>query len=116
MSDDPGREFLLHGIKQGFDIIDTDADISHVSSDNHPSAKPSSALYCKASDQVLNEIVVGNYVICDTPPKIVSPLGVIPKSDGDVRLIHDCFRPIGGAVKDYCSTDWRRDATLPKLI
>ena len=40
------------------------------------------------------------------PPKIVSPMAAIPKPDGDVRLIHDCSRPVGQAVNDYCSSDW----------
>ena len=33
---------------------------------------------------------------------------MIPKPDGNVRLIHDCSRPIGSAVNDYCSTDWNQ--------
>ena len=37
------------------------------------------------------------------PPLIVSPMGVIPKPDGGVRLIHDCSLPRGGSVNDYCS-------------
>jgi hypothetical protein len=28
-------------------------------------------------------------------------LGVIPKPDGGVRLIHDCSRPDGTAVNDF---------------
>ena len=47
-------------------------------------------------------------MICDTPPKIVSPMAAIPKPDGDVRLIHDCSRPVGEAVNDYCSIDWQQ--------
>ena len=108
LSDGPDREFILHGIKHGFDIMDTDAVISNVSSDNYPSARPSSALHNKPSEQVLKEVALGNYDICDAPPEIISPLGVLPKPDGDVRLIHDCSRPIGSAVNDYCSTDWQQ--------
>jgi hypothetical protein len=35
--------------------------------------------------------------------RIISPLGVIPKPDGGVRLIHDCSRPDGTAVNDFVS-------------
>ena len=35
-------------------------------------------------------------------------MAAIPKPDGDVRLIHDCSRPVGSAVNDYCSTDWQQ--------
>ena len=56
---------------------------------------------------MLKEIENGNYEVCQKPPKIVSPMAAIPKPDGDVRLIHDCSRPVGEAVNDYCSTDWK---------
>ena len=35
-------------------------------------------------------------------------MGVIPKPDGDVHLIHDCSRPVGMTVNDYCSVDWHQ--------
>ena len=35
-------------------------------------------------------------------------MGVIPKPDGGVRLIHDCSHPVGMAVNDYCSVDWHQ--------
>lgn len=62
----------------------------------------------KASAQVRKEIEAGNYVICDTQPAVVSPMAAIPKPDGDVRLIHDCSRPTGKAVNDYCTSDWHQ--------
>lgn len=99
-------EFILGGIKNGFDIIDPDTNISNVKCRNHPSAQPSSVLYEKASKQVLKEVELGNYVICDEPPIILSPMAAIPKPDGDVRLIHDCSRPAGQSVNDHCSSDW----------
>lgn len=108
LADDCDRDFIISGIKHGFDIIDDDAVISPVSCKNHPSAKPGSPLFNKATSQVIKEIENGHYVICDTPPKIVSPMAAIPKPDGDVRLIHDCSRPVGEAVNDYCSIDWQQ--------
>ncbi len=35
-------------------------------------------------------------------------MGVIPKPDGGVRLIHDCSRPFGNAVNDFCTSDWHQ--------
>ena len=35
-------------------------------------------------------------------------MAAIPKPDGGVRLIHDCSRPTGMAVNDYCSADWHQ--------
>lgn len=108
LGNDFDRQFILNGIENGFDIIDVDADITPVVCQNHPSAKPNSPLYDKATAQVLREIENGHYVICQEPPDIISPMAAIPKPDGDVRLIHDCSRPVGEAVNDYCSTDWHQ--------
>ena len=60
-SNDVDRDFILNGIKNGFDIVDTDAEVSPVLLPNHPSAKPQSDLYDKATEQGLNEIRCGNY-------------------------------------------------------
>ena len=37
-----------------------------------------------------------------------SPMAIIPKPDGDVRLIHDCSRPAGMAVNNNCSSNWHQ--------
>ncbi|VDI71189.1 Hypothetical predicted protein [Mytilus galloprovincialis] len=50
---------------------------------------------------ILTEIENGNYEFAKSTPKIISPLGIIPKSDGGVRIIHDCSRPLGSAVNDF---------------
>lgn len=100
---DPDKNFLLSGIKYGFDIIDPNADPSQASCNNHPSAQPNSPLYAKATEQINIEIQNGNYIETHEPPVIISPLGVIPKPDGGVRLIHDCSRPQGLSVNDYVS-------------
>lgn len=106
MENDCDKQFLLNGIKNGFDIIDSEVQVTPASCKNHPSATPSSPLFKKATKQVKKELECGNYIICDKPPKIISPMAAIPKPDGDVRLIHDCSRPVGHAVNDYCSSDW----------
>ena len=105
LSDDYDCHFILDGIKNGFNIIDKHAEVIPVSCQNHPLARPNSPLYDKALVQVLREIKNGHYIVCDTPPEIIRPMAIIPKPDGDVRLIHDCSRPVGEAVNDYCSTD-----------
>ena len=70
---------------------------------NHPSATPGNAHYDAVKSQVLNEISEGNYVLTDDKPVLISPLGAVSKSDGSVRLIHDCSRPTGNCVNDYAS-------------
>ena len=105
---DIDREFILEGIRNGFDIIDTDAEPNPVHCENHRSAQPGSPLYDQASKQILHEIGMGNYEVVSEPPDIVSPLGVIAKPDGGVRLIHDCSMPPGKAVNDYSTEDWHQ--------
>ena len=78
LHNDYDKEFLLNGIKSGFDIIDPKASPTSVELSNHPSARASNPLYKKATDQNLEELRKGNYVHAPSPPVIVSPLGVIP--------------------------------------
>ena len=102
---DIDREFILDGIKNGFNIIDADADPKPVHCEYHKSAQPGSPLYARASKQILQEIGMGNYEVVSEPPDIISPLGVIEKPDGGVRLIHDCSMPPGQAVNDYSTEE-----------
>lgn len=44
-----------------------------------------------------------NYQVVHEPPGIISPVGVLPKPDGRVRLIHDCSQLEGYSVNDYCT-------------
>jgi hypothetical protein len=96
------KEFLLDGIINSFHIIDPASDPQPTELDNHPSSSPNSNLFDMATQQILAEIAEGNYVMASSPPLIVSPLGIIPKADGGVRIIHDCSRPKRQAVND-CS-------------
>ena len=95
LQDDFDRDFLLNGIRYGFDITDQDASPASVECSNHRSAQPGSPLFEQATAQVLKEIQVGHYEVVSQPPRIVSPMGVIPKPVGGVRLIHDCSLPKG---------------------
>ena len=108
LEDDQDKDFLLNGIRNGFSIIDEAVEVTPVQCGNHPSAKPGSPLYAKASAQVRREIEAGNYVICDDQPDIISPMAAIPKPDGDVRIILDCSTPAGKAVNNNCSCDWHQ--------
>ena len=64
LGNDLDRDFILQGIKNGFDIIDEDANISPVILPNHPSAKPHSQLFKKATKHVINEIQCGTCICC----------------------------------------------------
>ena len=82
---------MLHG----FNLIDNDALPIEAECDNYISATDPS-VKCIVEKQIREEIDNGNYVVCNDRPTIVSALGAIPKPNGkDIRLIHDCSRPIG---------------------
>ena len=51
----------------------------------------------------MSEISVGNYRVCENKPRLISPLGAIPKPTGGIRLIHDCSRPAGNSLNDYAT-------------
>ncbi len=68
LTGDIDREFLLTGVKNGFEIIDHDTTLASAKCNNHPSASPHSPLYQKATEQVLSEIESGNYVVCEEEP------------------------------------------------
>ena len=56
-------------------------------------------------NQIKVELSEQRYIICENKPTIISALGAINKSDGSVRLIHDCSRPSGEALNDYAELE-----------
>ena len=95
---------MLSGIENGFDIVSEVHVPDNIVGKNHPSAKLNSPLYKQAHQQILTEIDNGNYIFAKSKPKIISPLGIIGKPDGGVRIIHDCSRPLGSAVNDFAGS------------
>ena len=104
LGDDFDKEFILTGVREGFHIIDENSSPGEAAAPNHPSAMPTSArgaLFAQASEQIKVEILHGDYVEVKTVPLVISPLGVIEKPGGGIRIIHDCSRPPGVSVNDY---------------
>lgn len=104
---DPDSEFLIHGIKNGFDICDPESDPSPVETDNYSSATNVDTRD-KVEEQIRSEIANGNYITVDYKPTIISALGAIPKpGSNDIRLIHDCSQPPGASVNDYAELEYK---------
>ena len=88
------EDYILNGIKEGFDILEEKRPIFHAEMENYSSA---TVLYRDLVEKQLSkEIASGNYVLVDEKPAVVSSLGAIPKSNGSIRLIHDLSRPNEG--------------------
>ena len=94
LADDIDKDFILNGLRCGFNIIDESASPHPVKCDKHPSAHQGSLLYKEATEQVLKEIRMGHYEVLSEPPEIISSIALISKPNGGGRLIHDCSRPV----------------------
>ncbi len=104
---DPDKDFLLKGIRHGFDIVNSETVPLPVDMPNHKSAL-SPENRPKVEKQILDEIANGNYVVVHHKPRVISALGAIPKAHSDeIRLIHDCSRPEGQAVNDYAHLEYK---------
>lgn len=92
LENDCDKDFLLHGIINGFDIISPGAELKNVMVQNHKSALLPEVK--KDMDNLIRkELAEGNYVITPVQPTIISALGAVKKSTGGIRPIHDCSLP-----------------------
>ena len=77
----------------------------------------SSTVRDKVESTLLEEIAIGNYVISEVMPTIVSAIGAVPKADSEeICLIHDCSQPKGSAFNDYADIDSFRYETIDDAI
>jgi hypothetical protein len=88
------KDFLIDGIRYGFMIIDRVCELSNCFRRNYGSVLHDNRDLVEL--QILKEIRLGRYVKVSTPPRVVSSLGAVPKSNGKIRLIHDLSQPDGG--------------------
>ena len=100
---DKDEVFLLDGVREGFHLV-SEFEFSSAECDNYPSAVAG-----KNKDlveaQILVELKEDRYEIVQEKPSVVSALGVVPKSNGGIRLIHDASRPVGLALNDYARVE-----------
>ena len=103
---DPDKEYILHGIKYGFNLIDTNSIVpsTAVEVENYPSVTTSPNKHLVEA-QILEEIAEGNYSEISIKPHIVSAMGAIKKQDGGVRLILDASQLEGRSLNDLASPE-----------
>uniref|UniRef100_A0A1I8I7K6 CUB domain-containing protein n=2 Tax=Macrostomum lignano TaxID=282301 RepID=A0A1I8I7K6_9PLAT len=107
LTDDPDREFLLNGIRNGFQLTCPDpseraSTMSEIQ--NYLSVNSYRQL---VEQQVREEILNGRYVQVSDKPEVISALGAIPKGNNKIRLIHDCSNPPGLSLNSRFSSDYR---------
>ncbi len=92
-------------LKHGFHITRPGQVFSPVECENYKSATcPENRP--KVEQQLAQELNTGRYFCVEHQPPIVSSLGAVPKSDPtQIRLIHDCSRPLGKGLNSYASVE-----------
>ena len=113
--DDPKRDYLLRGIKHGFHIMDPTAISESVEVDNYRSATCAQNA-SRVEAQIQEEVANGRYGVVPSVPTIVSALGAIEKTNGKVRLIHDCSRPEGASLNAFAWHDHFKYMSLQDAI
>jgi hypothetical protein len=103
--------FILSGIRFGFNIVNASDIKGYVRQNNHSSVADNN-IRLKVEQAILLEISHGRYKLANVTPNIISPLGAIVKQSGDIRLIHDCSRPVGKSLNEYAPVDNLRYQSL----
>ena len=99
-------------MRNGFCITSEPHSFNSSVCENYKSALDS-AIVDRVEDQIVTEIDAGNYVICRDKPTIISSLGAIEKSNGRVRLIHDCTR---SGLNSYANTAKFKYESVDKAV
>ena len=118
-ADDPKRDIILTGIREGFHIVDVSQIVPAVPAemDNYKSAT-----CVKTRDiveaQIREEIDNNRYVIAPRVPIVLSALGAVPKKDSSIklRIIHDCSRPYGSALNDFAYNSHFKYSTIQDAV
>ena len=94
-------EFLLWAITDGFPIVDSD--VESYECENY------SSITCEENSKKMNSIIAkelaeGMISISDVKPHCIHSLGAVPKTNGGIRPITDCNRPLGRSINNHCES------------
>ena len=105
-------------MRDGFHIVDTSlisADI-HVEINNYNSAtneQTRKLVEHKLKDEIAND----HYIILKEKPRIISAIGAIPKKNSDdIRIIHDCSRPVTNSLNSFAVTQKFSYQTIQQAV
>jgi hypothetical protein len=106
LASDFDQEFLLGVVENGVLLVPDVEQLQPFVLPNYSSAVDAAAQV----QRVLSEEVRQVWVLpAPDPPRFVHPLGVVPKSTGGIRVIHDHSAPVGSSVNDqqvYVRHSW----------
>ena len=114
LTNDPDLEFILDGVKNGFQLLSPDLMVSHAFTQNNKSA-----LRPGAEDQIEAQLIEGlredHFAIAvkTNMPIIINALGAVPKKDSnELRMIMDCSRPLTMNANSYMDLEHYKYVTV----
>ena len=112
LANDLDRDFILNGIREGFDLIQRDATVLPAFTKNNRSALRPGAKE-QIEEQLCKGLSLGHFGSSDIPPIIVNAIGGVPKRDSsELRLIMDCSRPLALSANSYMDLDHYKYTTV----
>ena len=96
------RDFLWHGLVNGFKIVDPDCPTSYTCT-NYDSI---TGVEFKGEMSALlqGELSAHKVSSANVPPQCIHALGAVRKSDGLLRPITDCSRPEGASINNFMNS------------
>ena len=111
---DADRDFILNGVREGFDLIQRDATVLPAFTKNNRSALRPRAKE-QIEEQLCKGLSLGHFGSSNTPPTIVNAIGAVPKRDSsELRMIMDCRRPLALSANSYMDLDHYKYTQLMK--
>ena len=102
-TDEALRDYLFYGVRDGFIIVDLDAEIQGYDCPNYISPS-SGAVYDFVNGLISHELDEQRYVRAPYKPTCIHAIGAVPKPDGKFRAITDCRQPVGSSINNHMST------------
>lgn len=118
MADFPDRQYILDGVRDGFHIVDISQipDELYVDVNNYSSATNTETRQL-VEKKLKEELLNGHYIFPCVKPQIISAIGAIPKKDsGDIRIIHDCSRPLNSSLNSFAVTEKFSYQTIQQAV
>ena len=112
LANDLDRDFILNGVREGFDLIPRDTTVLPAFTKNNRSALRPGAKE-QIEEQLCKGLSLGHFGSSTTPPIIVNAIGAVPKRDSsELRLIMDCSRPLALSANSYMDLDHYKYTTV----
>lgn len=101
---DPMADYLFHGVCHGFDIVDPGFSSNYFCSNYHSIEMDE---FRVQMDKLVKDELDGFKISrVSTVPSCVHALGAVKKSNGKLRPITDCRRPLGISVNNFMTTTY----------